>query len=648
MSAKITLEFVNGDVDAKPRSVTAEPEELLIDAARRSGLEIEATCGERGRCRSCRVKILAGNLPPPSIMDTVQLGHEEVQERFRLACQTRVTSDAKILIAPPKSEIGHKLMSLGGGRPEADHARMELDSGVTKYLINVELPDDENHQTSDEEEVLRQLPGDISATIPVEVLRQLPAALREQFGRVTVTTFLDEIIDIEAGDATGQKYGMAFDIGTTSVVGALIDLDTGVELVAVGGLNPQSPYGGDLMSRIAYVQEDPKRLQTLRAKILGALNGFIKEACEKADIDSRHIHKLVVVGNTCMHHIFVGIDPTYVGLAPYAPSVRRPIVLPGQELLLKTVPFARVCLLPIIAGFVGADTVAAALATRIYESEDYRALVDIGTNGEVVMGKRGRLMACSAPAGPALEGAQIRHGMRGALGAIEKVSIDGDIQCQVIGNTAPIGICGSGLIDGVAAMLDAGVLIESGLINIESRPKLTEKIARRLRVRNDRAEFVLSWSTESGNSEDISLNQSDIRQLQLAKGAICSGVMMLQNVLNIKNDQLKEVFLCGGFGNYISTRSAVRIRLLPSFPLDRVIYFGNAAGLGAKMVLLSEAERERATVLAREIEHVSLATHPDFQDIFVQALNFPPAQAEGGDEVDGAGNRQAGEVMTVR
>ncbi|MGI9295780.1 MAG: ASKHA domain-containing protein, partial [Pseudomonadales bacterium] len=474
-----------------------------------------------------------------------------------------------------------------------------------------------------------------------------PSALREEFGRVTVTAFLDEIIDVEPGDTADQKFGMAFDIGTTSVVGALIDLETGVEVAAVGGLNPQSPYGGDLMSRIAYVMENPKRLQTLRAKILGALNDYIKQACKEAKVNPRHIHKLVVVGNTCMHHIFVGIDPTYVGLAPYAPSMRRPLVLPGYELLLKTVPSARVCLLPIIAGFVGADTVAAALATRIYESEDYRVLVDIGTNGEVVMGKRGKLMACSAPAGPALEGAQIRHGMRGAVGAIEKISFDDDVKCQVIGNSAPIGICGSGMIDGVAAMLDSGALNESGLINLENRSNLPKKMASRLRNGDDRDEFVLCWADDSGNSEDITLNQSDIRQLQLAKGAICSGVMMLQKVLSIDSDQMKEVLLCGGFGNYISTRSAVRIRLLPGFQLDKITYFGNAAGLGAKMALLSEKERERASTLAEEIEHVSLATHPDFQEIFVEALKFPPAQTATNETARGAVVNNDAEMVAV-
>jgi len=627
-SPKITLEFVTGEADAKPRSISIDSGELIIEAARRSGHEVEATCGERGRCRSCRVKILEGDFPPASIMDTVQLGHEDVQEHFRLACQTRLTGDAKILIAPPKSEVGHKVLSLDGGTPHDSESVMKLDSGVTKYVIRVELPDDENHQSSDEEEVLRQLPDNVSQELPTDVTRKLPFALRDEFGRITVTTFLDEIIDIEAGDSGVQKYGMAFDIGTTSVVGALIDLDTGVELAAVGGLNPQSPYGGDLMSRIAFVQEDPKRLQTLRAKIIGAINGYIKEACEKAEVSPRHIHKLVVVGNTCMHHIFVGIDPTYVGLAPHAPSMRRPVVLPGHELLLKTVPSARVCLLPIIAGFVGADTVAAALATRIYDSEDFRALVDIGTNGEVVMGKRGKLIACSAPAGPALEGAQIRHGMRGSIGAIEKIHFDGDVQCEVIGNAAPIGICGSGMIDGIAAMLDSGVLDESGLIKMEDKPLLPEKISKRLRDGGERDEFVLCWADETGNAEDITLNQSDIRQLQLAKSAICSGVMLLQNVLSVENEQLQEVFLCGGFGNYISTRSAVRIRLLPDLPLERVSYFGNAAGMGAKMALLSESERDLASTLAREIEHVSLATHPEFQDIFVEALKFPPLQNE--------------------
>jgi uncharacterized 2Fe-2S/4Fe-4S cluster protein (DUF4445 family) len=389
-------------------------------------------------------------------------------------------------------------------------------------------------------------------------------------------------------------------------------------------MNPQAAFGGDLMSRIAYVQDDPKKLQTLRAKVLNAVNGFINEACEKAGVGPRHVHKIVVVGNTCMHHIFLGIDPTFVGLAPYAPSVRGSIVLSGKEVPLKSVPNARVCLLPIVAGFVGADTVACVLATRIYESETMRCLVDIGTNGEVVMGRRGLLKACSAPAGPALEGAQIRHGMRGALGAIERVVIGDDVRIDVIGGVPPIGICGSGLIDVTAAMADVGLINERGLIATADTPGAPQSLKSRLRHRDSRDEFVLAWAADTGKERDITLNQSDIRQLQLAKGAICSGILLLQKVHGIESDDIDELMLCGGFGNYISTRSAVRIRLLPDMPLDCITYFGNAAGLGAQMAVLSETERQRADELARQIEHISLASHPEFQDIFVEAMKLPP------------------------
>ena len=267
--------------------------------------------------------------------------------------------------------------------------------------------------------------------------------------------------------------------------------------------------------------------------------------------------------------------------------------------------------------------VAAVLATRIYDSEETRALVDIGTNGEVVMGSKAGLMACSAPAGPALEGAQIRHGMRGAVGAIEKVEIDEDVSNQVIGDSPPIGICGSGLIDAVAKMLDAGLVTESGLLEYDRRDSFPAVLRERLIKKDDKEQFVLAWAEQSGKEEDITLTQGDIRQLQLAKGAICSGVMMLQQVMEVANHELQELMLCGGFGNYINTASAVRIRLMPALPLERITYYGNAAALGAQMALLSETERARAESLAREIEHVSLASHPDFQEIFVEALQFP-------------------------
>lgn len=625
MSDGVTVTFVDPTGKAADKKRSAAIGETFLEVAQAAGLELPATCGGRGQCRSCRIKVLDGDLPPPTIMDEVQLGHDEVHERFRLSCQTKVIADCRVMVAPPKTEVGHQFL-MGTGGVEAAH-RVGLDSGVEKRFIQAKTPDDEHHQTSDLEEVALALGLDAEVPVPLELLRELPGALRAQGGGLTVTSFNGEIIDIESGDTSGRKYGMAFDIGTTSIVGSLMDLETGAELASVGGINPQTVYGGDLMSRIAYAQFAPKKLQTLRAKVLNAVNGYAKQACAEAGVELRHVHKVVIVGNTCMHHIFLGIDPTYVGLAPYAPVVRGAVVAPGSDMLLKTLPRARVCLLPIVAGFVGADTMAAVLATRIYDSAETRCLVDIGTNGEVVMGSRDGLMACSAPAGPALEGAQIRHGMRGAIGAIEKVEIGEDVVCETIGGAPPIGICGSGLIDAVAKMLVAGVLDASGRLRTKAKASLPPALGGRLIESEGKESFVLAWAAEAGKDEDITLTQTDIRQLQLAKGAICSGVVTLQKVMGIADDEIKELMLCGGFGNYINIESAVRIRLLPELPLDKITYYGNAAALGAQMALLSETERARAEELARGMDHVSLASQPDFQDVFVEALKFQDQNA---------------------
>jgi uncharacterized 2Fe-2S/4Fe-4S cluster protein (DUF4445 family) len=623
MSRPLTVSFVDPESRRPTREVEVAPDGslTLLQVAQSAGLEIMATCGARGRCRTCRVKILQGEVPPPTMQDRVQLGADEIQERFRLACQTRVIGPCSVLPAPPLTEGGHQILA---APTRLDKGTIALDSGVEKHVIVATPPTEENHQTSDLEEIVSRLPRPVAdENTPLGALRDLPQTLRAKGGQVTVTTFLNRILDIEAGDTSAHKLGIAFDIGTTTIVASLLDLDSGEELASVANMNPQAVYGGDLMSRIAYAQFDAKKLATLRAKALNAVNDFIEEACAKAGVSARHVYKIVVVGNTCMHHVFLGIDVSYVGLAPYAPVVRHAVVVPATELPLKAAPHAVVCLLPIVAGFVGADTVACVLATRIYASEEQRALVDIGTNGEVVMGNKDRLMACSAPAGPALEGAQIRHGMRGALGAIEKVRIEGDVECDVIGNVPAIGICGSGLIDAAARMLDAQVLAGSGAMRHDLKDSLAAPLRDRMtKTAEGRNQFVLVHQEESGKGEAVTLTQNDIRQLQLAKGAIYSGILTLQKVMGTSDSELAELMLCGGFGNYINTASAVRIRLLPPLPLDRITYFGNAAHVGAQMALLSETERMRANELARRIEHVALASQPNYQDVFVDAISF--------------------------
>ena len=638
----IEIGFVDPDDSTAMRRARVERGASLLDAARDAGVAMDATCGARGRCRSCRCKILSGDVSPATMQDTLQLGHEEVRERFRLGCQTRPVTDCEVIALPPKSETGHQILTgaspTGGG--VTDTAGFAIDSGVTKHVVAASPPREEHRQTSDLGQVLEAMGSTVDRQVPLSALRRIPGELRKQRGELTVTTFNGRIIDVEAGDTSEHAYGMAFDIGTTSIVGTLLHLETGEELAEVGSVNPQTVYGGDLMSRIAYAQFDEKKLVALRAKVLNAINGFVREACRNAGVTREHVYKIVVVGNTCMHHIFLGVDVTFVGLAPYAPAVSDGIVVPASELPLKAAPNAQVCLLPIVAGFVGADTMACVLATRIYESDELRALVDIGTNGEVVMGSKDRLMACSAPAGPALEGAQIRHGMRGAMGAVEAVAIDDDVHCDVIGSARAIGICGSGLIDACAKMIASGVMDASGRLRPRDRERLPATLAARLRTGEAGVEFVLVWDADAGRNEDVTLTQGDIRQLQLAKSAIYSGIVLLQRVMGIDDEQLAELMLCGGFGNYINTESAVAIRLLPNIALDRIAYVGNAAHLGAQMALLSERERERAGELAQRIEHVALAARPDFQDIFVDGMGFGDThRSESERSVAGAGAR---------
>jgi len=599
-----------------------KPGTTVLKSAHAGGVDITATCGGRGRCTSCRVKLVAGTAPPPTIMDELQLGDALVREGYRLSCQWPVIEPVTVQIAPPLDDTTFQI--LGGERPAGAPAPISIDAGIRKRTVTVTLPKDEHQQTSDVEALVAATGGTVE-DVPIALLKGLPATLRDRDGLVTVTTFGRRVLAVEPDDTALHKFGLAIDIGTTSVVTTLMELESGEQLAAVSSLNPQAVFGGDLMSRIAFAQFDAGNLRKLQSRIIGLLNQHIEQITRESGVLAKWIYKVVVVGNTCMHHLLLGIDPSYVGLAPYAPVVRQPLVLPARELFLKLPPEARVCLLPLVAGFVGADAVAVALATRLDESPALRIAVDIGTNGEVLLGSRERLWACSAPAGPALEGAQIRHGMRAAIGAIDRVEIaGGDLRLHTIGDAPAQGLCGSGLVDAVAALLDLGVLDWTGLIDVDARDRLPAPIRSRVLMRGEERLVVLAREGEHGAEREITLTQDDVRQVQLCKGAIASGVAMLQHVAAIPTEQIDELMLAGGFGNYLSVRSALRIGLIPpGLPESRIRYVGNAAALGAQLALVSEAERAHAEAIARRIEHVSLAAHPDFETIFVDCMNFP-------------------------
>jgi uncharacterized 2Fe-2S/4Fe-4S cluster protein (DUF4445 family) len=610
---------------ASRRTLTVAPGTTILKAAHAGGVDITATCGGRGRCTSCRVKFLVGLPPPPTIMDEVQLGDDLVREGYRLACQCVLHEAVTVQPAPPLDERAFQILGAGPGVREL--GRVTLDSGIAKQVVKVTLPREEHHQTSDLEQLLEAV-GLTTADVGPAVLQGLPSALRDDPAGVTVTTFAagggrQRILSVERGDTAAMKFGLAIDIGTTSVVTTLVELESGEQLGSVSSLNPQAVFGGDLMSRIAFAQFNPGNLRKLHTRIVGLLNQHIAQICNDSGVLAKWIYKVVVVGNTCMHHILLGIDPSHVGLAPYAPVMRHALTLSARELFLKVAPEARVCLLPLVAGFVGADAVGVALATRIYESAEVRIAVDIGTNGEVLLGSRERLWACSAPAGPALEGAQIRHGMRGARGAIDRVRVDDDIHVHTIGEADALGICGSGIIDLLAGLLDGGVIDWTGLIQVDARDSLPPKLGERIVMRGEERQVIVLRPGEAGARQEIVLTQDDVRQVQLAKGAIASGVMMLQHVAGVPSETVAELMLAGGFGNYVSIESALRIGLIPPLPRERIRYVGNAASLGAQLCLVSETERARAEAVAGRIEHVSLAAHPDFEEIFVDCMNFP-------------------------
>jgi uncharacterized 2Fe-2S/4Fe-4S cluster protein (DUF4445 family) len=616
----VPLTVLTDPSDSAARRTQAPPGTTILKAAHAAGIEITATCGGRGRCTSCRIKFMAGTVPPPTIADELQLGDDLVREGYRLACQCRLEEPTTVMLAPPIEEEAFQI--LGASPGAARTADVTIESGVAKQVVKVALPREEHHQTSDVEQLVAAVgltPGDVAPG----VLAALPQALRDDEGTVTVTTFAGRILAVERGDTSLMKFGLAIDIGTTTVVTTLLELESGEQLASVSSLNPQAVFGGDLMSRIAFAQFNPGNLRKLTTRIIGLLNQHVAEVCREAGVLPKWIYKAVVVGNTCMHHLLLGIDPSWVGLAPYAPVMRHPLVLPARDLFLKIAPEARVCLLPLVAGFVGADAVAVALATRLDTGKSLRLAVDIGTNGEVLLGSRQRLWGCSAPAGPAFEGAQIRHGMRGAQGAIDRVVVEDDVRVHTIGEAPPLGICGSGLIDLLAGLLQAGVIDPSGLIRVEERNTLPPSLRERVTMRGEERLVIVLRAGEAGAPREIVLTQDDVRQVQLAKGAIASGIDLLVHVAGVSVYDVDELMLAGGFGNYVSIPSAIAIGLIPPLPPPRVRYVGNAAALGAQLALLSESERRHADEIARRIEHVSLATHPDFEQIFVDAMNFP-------------------------
>ncbi|WP_324823319.1 ASKHA domain-containing protein [Sinanaerobacter sp. ZZT-01] len=608
----------------KPSGIEYELNEALtlLETAERAGVLIDGSCAGKGTCGKCKVRILQGKMGQLTDAEETALTDWEKEEGYRLACCIKPESDLVILVPGIH----------GGSTRKKDMTILPDDFVIEKTVVKTALQIKKaslEYQKSDADRILEALrEKDKSfAALKVEfhksLLQKIPEILKEKDENITLVIRNGVALDAEPGDTQEACYGIAFDIGTTTVVGMLWDLDKGKIAEVAARTNPQSVFGSDVISRIHYSNASADHVKDMQEKISSCFNDILTEFEEKANIKRNQVYEVTVVGNTTMSHLFLGINPASLARAPFAPVFCKAVNVLAEELEIDVNPNANVHLLPNIAGHVGSDIVAVLMASRLKEKAGCNLAIDIGTNGEILFAKDGRIVACSTAAGPAFEGAAIYQGMRAAAGAIERVTIaEGCVQLSVIDNEEPVGICGSGLIDAIAQMLDNGILDKKGrIISAEAARKadISENLIERLYNDNEGGGFIL-YKREDG--ENIVLTQKDIREVQLAKGAIFAGIKIMMCELGVKPEELDSVILAGAFGNYIKKESALRIGLFPKVAPENVISIGNAAGAGACMALLSDKERRQAALFAEETEHIELASHPDFQMEFLKAMYF--------------------------
>ncbi|MBI2438002.1 MAG: DUF4445 domain-containing protein [Lentisphaerae bacterium] len=600
------------------RQVYALPGTILLEAAAQAGLILQTPCGGQGKCGKCRVKIISGACPPSANCRTA-MSVPEVEQGYRLACQARIQGE--LVVEVPVASLFESQQQI---LVQAAGAAVELAPVISKRFVEL-TPPSQADASSDVERLRAAVSPLTFEPVGIRMLRLLPGLLRRQGFRGTAVIVDGELIDFEPGDTAAKCYGVAMDIGTTTLVGTLINLKTGLDLGVEAKINPQTSFGDDVISRIRKCREDAKGLAQLQRVIIGAVNDIVDDLVRSAGIDRAHIYEIVMAGNTTMQQILCGIDPSALGELPFVPAFTDVPQLSASDLGLDINPFGKVYIFPQIGGFVGGDTVAGIIASRLDRESETVMFVDIGTNGEIVLAHQGHLIATSVAAGPAFEGARISCGMRAVSGAIEKVVMNGDLAINVIGNTRPAGLCGSGLIDAVAELLRLGLLDPTGRLRTpaEIPTRAPPALRKRLIEQDGHVDFLLAHKTETASGAPLILTQRDVRELQLASAAIRAGISILLEMEGLQSKDLKRVLLAGAFGNFIRRNHARRIGLLPPIPCDRIRFIGNASSLGAKRALLSVAEKHSAATIARAVRHVDLSLAPEFQAAFSAAMLFP-------------------------
>ena len=588
----------------------------ILEAAKNAGVGIRSECGGEGICGKCKV-IVKNPLAISELTEAEKrhLSKLEIDSGYRLACQAHIKQSV-VIVVPPESRIGERKIQVAGLE-----RYVPLNPLVKKIHVVMAKPTLSDVRPDFERLIdhLRDRNGFEDLEIDYELLKKLPDIIRSKNWAVTVTIWDDrKLIDIEPGDTSNELFGFAVDIGTSKIVGYLVDLTTG-KTISIGSIeNPQIMHGEDIITRIGFATGSDSNLEVLHKLVINGINQVIHEACRKAKVNPNKIYEATVVGNTAMLHFFLAIQPRYLALSPFVPAIKKSLNIKAKNLGLKINPRGNVHVLPVIAGFVGADAVADVLSTGILESNEVSLLIDIGTNTEVFVGNSEDMITCSCASGPAFEGAHIKHGMKAVTGAIEKVRIisEDEVEYEVIGGVKPTGICGSAMIDIIAEMFKQGIIDSRGRFNLKIKTP-------RLRKNNKWTEFVVAWGDETATGKEITVTQRDINEILLAKAAIYTGCSILMKRRNVKEEDIDRVYIAGAFGSYINPENAKIIGLLPDIPTRKIEFVGNTAITGAKMALISKEMREKANLISKKVRYLELTMDPDFSKEFVNALFIP-------------------------
>jgi uncharacterized 2Fe-2S/4Fe-4S cluster protein (DUF4445 family) len=593
--------------------------ETILHALQKANIDLEGDCGGLIKCGKCKVKVLTSiNFPSErEVNDLLDKG--EIKQGIRLACSTKIRKDLAVYVGQSTAQQEYFQILKSGDTPV-----IELDPLIEKQLVDL-TPGTKNEGLSDLERIRLELgPEYKGLKASLRCLQALPDMLKKTGYYGAAVLHNDSLMDWQEYKEATRSYGLVFDLGTSTLVGKLVSMINGRQVAAISRLNGQIKYGTDVISRIQYIKEHPEGLNRLHEILIEDLNLITKRLLEVSGLKPEDIYVSVAAGNTTMQHILLSLDPSGIAEAPFTPVLTDGVIVNARDAGLMLHPVAMLYVMPTKSGYIGGDLISVIIASKAAEQDDEIVLgLDLGTNGEIFLGNRKRLMTCSAAAGPALEGAKITHGTIAKAGAIEGVRfIDGKFYYKEIGNIKPLGICGSGLVDLIAVLLNCDIIDNEGLIvTPDNGPacSLSPRVFEKGGVYN----FLVASEKESHHKKPIYLTQRDVRELQLAKSAIAAGVQTLLKEMGIELQDISRIYLAGALGNYINPYSAMRIGLLPMVDPGIISLLGNAASTGATMALLSKAYWRWANELVEFIEHVELSSQGDFTGHFISNMDFP-------------------------